>query len=122
MTTQKKLILEILQNSDGHMTADEIYLKAKKVLPKIAVGTIYRNLKILVDEKMLNRIAVANEPDIFDKTPTVHPHKICVKCHKVFDLPVEVIDFNKLKGNGDEILSANLNVECICLDCLNKNK
>ena len=117
MTRQKQLIIDILKNSEGHMTADEIYMEAKKRLPKIAVGTVYRNLNILSADKIINRVAIGNGSDIFDKTPSQHPHMICENCGKVFDLPEEVIDYKKIESEGNKVISCNLTVKCLCKDC-----
>ena len=63
MTKQKKLVLSIAENSNAHLTAEEIFILAKKEMPNIALGTVYRNLNILVEEGLLNRIAIAGRPD-----------------------------------------------------------
>ena len=39
MTKQRKVVYEIVSSSKNHMTAEEIYEKAKKILPNIAIGT-----------------------------------------------------------------------------------
>lgn len=44
MTKQKKLVLSIAENSNAHLTAEEIFILAKKEMPNIALGTVYRNL------------------------------------------------------------------------------
>ena len=47
MTKQREMILQIIRSSPGHLTADEIFAEAKKEMPKIALGTVYRNLGIM---------------------------------------------------------------------------
>ena len=47
MTRQRALILEILQHSPKHLTADEIFAIAREKMPGIARGTVYRNLKLM---------------------------------------------------------------------------
>ena len=49
MTKQRKLIKDIIYASRKHPTADEIFVEAKKKMPSIAVGTVYRNLSLLVE-------------------------------------------------------------------------
>ena len=77
MTKQKKLVLSIAENSNAHLTAEEIFILAKKEMPNIALGTVYRNLNILVEEGLLNRIAIAGRPDKFDHVGDEHEHLIC---------------------------------------------
>ena len=47
MTKQRKLILEVLRNTNTHPTADWIYEQVKKEIPNISLGTVYRNLRLL---------------------------------------------------------------------------
>jgi len=46
-TQQRKIIYEILKNTDIHPTADWIYSEVRKLIPNISLGTVYRNLKVL---------------------------------------------------------------------------
>ena len=47
MTRQRRLILELMQQSPRHLTADEIFAQARTRMPNIARGTVYRNLKLM---------------------------------------------------------------------------
>ena len=47
MTRQRKLILEELRRMKSHPTADEIYSMVREKLPRISLGTVYRNLQLL---------------------------------------------------------------------------
>ena len=47
MTRQRRLILDLMQKSPRHLTADEIFAQARREMPNIARGTVYRNLKLM---------------------------------------------------------------------------
>ena len=47
MTSQREIILKELQNSRQHMSADELYERVKKIMPRISLATVYRNLETL---------------------------------------------------------------------------
>lgn len=68
MTRQRQLIYNIIQRADDHPTAEMIYARAKAEMPSIAFGTVYRNLKLMVDAGEILHIPVAGEPDRYDKT------------------------------------------------------
>ena len=70
MTRQRALILEILQHSPKHLTADEIFAIAREKMPGIARGTVYRNLKLMEQAREIARLEMPDGPDRFDKTPT----------------------------------------------------
>ena len=47
MTTQRQVILEEVKKINTHPTADVIYNLVRERLPRISLGTVYRNLEIL---------------------------------------------------------------------------
>ena len=49
MTSQREIILKELQDSHQHLTADELYERVKKIMPRISLATVYRNLETLSD-------------------------------------------------------------------------
>ena len=119
MTKQKELILNILKTY-GHLTAEDIYNYAKKNIPSIALGTIYRNLNLMLENNEIGKISVENGADVFDITNTNHNHLICVKCGKIIDVFENVVNLKKIKNKDVNILDYNLNINCICKDCQNK--
>lgn len=50
---QREDLLSVLKNSKSHPTAEELYNSIKKKIPSVSRGTVYRNLKNLVDEGIL---------------------------------------------------------------------
>ena len=56
MTHQRRIILNYLEKVDTHPTADDIYKEVRKELPKISLGTVYRNLEILSQNGMIKKL------------------------------------------------------------------
>jgi len=104
-------------SSKEHMSAEEIYVKAKQIQPSIAIGTIYRNLGLMVKAGEIRRIVVPNAPDRYDKSVLPHEHLICLNCGKMSDLSVcNLKDY--LEGKtGIKILGYDLNLKYICKEC-----
>ncbi len=118
MTKQRRLILDIiLSSSMEHMTADEIYMNAKKIQPSIAIGTVYRNLGLMTEAGDIRRVAVPNGPDRFDKLLHPHEHIICQKCGKLSDISVSGLKDYLDKQTGIEILGYDLSLRYLCNDC-----
>ena len=86
MTRQRQLIYNIIQRADDHPTAEMIYARAKAEMPSIAFGTVYRNLKLMVDAGEILHIPVAGEPDRYDKTIRPHEHMQCIECGRVAEI------------------------------------
>ncbi len=117
MTKQRRLIYEIISTSEGHLSADEIYLEAKARHPSIAVGTVYRNLGLMVAEGQIQKIPMDGEADRFDKNPQRHAHVICERCHALSDLPLPDIAEIVRRNTGVIPTSYTLNVYHVCHKC-----
>ena len=117
MTKQKRLVLDIIESSHKHPTAEEVFFEARQQMPNIALGTVYRNLNALVDEGFVRRITLAWTPDRFDKTNCDHDHLVCQKCGKPKDVVLSGIAEEIKKNSGDDIVSYELNAYYICEAC-----
>lgn len=91
---QRELVLQIIKNTRIHPTAEEVYNMVQLVDNKISKSTVYRNINILVDNKIIKKITMSNGPDRFDYLHEPHHHAICTICGKVFDF---CYDFDKEK-------------------------
>ncbi|MBQ3021555.1 MAG: transcriptional repressor [Bacilli bacterium] len=117
-TKQKNLVLEIINNSCNHLTAEEIYMECKKVIPNISLGTVYRNLNHLVESYKIIRIKMKDNIDRFDKN-VIHSHVICSECGKIEDVMFDFI--KKLPIIKDyEIMNYDLIFNGICKKCKEK--
>ena len=117
MTKQRKLILDIIMSSTEHMTAEEIYMKAKQIQPSIAIGTVYRNLGLMTKAGEIRRVVMPNVPDKFDKTLLPHEHIICQKCNKISDMLISDLKDYLEEQTGVEILGYDLSLRYICDEC-----
>ena len=120
-TKQKMLVLDIVNKNHCHSSAEDIYKIARKTLPNISLGTVYRNLKTLVDEKKVKRIKMDDGIDRFDHVSYPHDHFICEKCGMIIDVKNEKIctltDIYDNKVMGYEIYYRG-----ICKKCLEEEK
>ena len=117
MTKQRQLIYEIICGSDGHMTAEQIYLAAKQRMPSIAMGTVYRNLGLMVDAGEIRRVVISGEPDRFDRTLTPHHHMICAQCGRVTDVALTDIHAYLEQQTGVSVVAYDLSIRYICPGC-----
>ena len=83
---QRELITEIIKNRCDHPTADMIYNSARDIEPKISLGTVYRNLKLLADEGVIITLETEDKKIHYDGDLSRHSHFICSDCGKIIDL------------------------------------
>jgi Fur family transcriptional regulator, ferric uptake regulator len=88
-TLPRKIILQEIKNLTSHPTADEIYAMVRKRVPRVSLGTIYRNLEILCQEGLIQKLDVGGTQRRFDGRTENHYHFRCLWCGRIFDLTKE---------------------------------
>ena len=91
MTRQREIILQSLQNTDSHPTADEVYQIVRGKLPRISLGTVYRNLDVLFEQGLILKLELGGPQRRYDGRIHRHFHARCVACDRVFDVPAEAV-------------------------------
>ena len=86
---QREEIKKYLEGRRDHPTAEQIYQDLRRNDPKLSMGTVYRNLSLLVDLGEISRVTVGEGPDHFDGRTQRHGHFICRRCQKVTDVYLE---------------------------------
>lgn len=120
MTEKQTKILNIVLNSYEHLSAEQIFLLVKTIIPGVALGTIYRNLNQFADKKLIRRVSRTNGPDYFEKNLTPHDHMTCVRCGQISDISIKTLkDFIEEKL-GCEIVSFDLMIDYVCQQCKEK--
>lgn len=90
-TKQRQAIFETIENHGGHLTADEIYRLVKRHFPRLSLGTVYRNLRVLVAQGGLRELDFGTAVTYFETSKNSHYHLICRVCGSIADadIPVE---------------------------------
>jgi|AntRauTorckE6833_2_1112554.scaffolds.fasta_scaffold58025_1 Fe2+ or Zn2+ uptake regulation protein len=123
LTSQKLIILEYLKSVKSHPSAEDIHKNVKKVLPRISLGTVYRNLEKFSAQGKILEIK-SGEIKRFDGDITDHQHFICSSCSKVYDIFCRVPqmkDFESHIHKIGKIESYQISFYGICRKC-KKNK
>ena len=121
MTKNAESILEIINNSKSHLTAEQIYLCLKEKNAKAVLATVYNNLASLYEQGLIRKVSVAGYPDRYDKIKR-HDHLVCKKCGELMDIALEDLTDMLQEQAGIPILSYDLKMSYICTECLKKEK
>jgi len=94
-TRQRDVIVELFFTLDKHITADELLEEVRDIQPRIGYATVYRTLKLLVEQNLalpkdFGDGQTRYDP-IFDQDPG-HDHIICVNCRKIVEFSDEIIN------------------------------
>ncbi len=122
MTNQREMILRELKKSKKHLTADELYERVKKFMPRISLATVYRNLEILSDVKMIRKLEISGRQKRFDSELEDHDHIYCVQCHRIenLDLGETGVNLAAVDMKGYTVTGRRLEVTGMCPKCQKK--
>ncbi len=125
-TKQREVILEELAKLCAHPSADELYGLVKKRLPRISLGTVYRNLEVLSREGVIARIDTAGSQMRFDAETGDHQHIRCVGCGRIDDVPAGVARARcggrVAKETGYRVLGRRVEYIGVCPACGKKTR
>jgi Fur family peroxide stress response transcriptional regulator len=119
-TKQREVILKVLRDTTSHPTADWIYNEARKEVPDISLGTVYRNLRLLRECGKIVGIDLGGTSTKFDGNSANHYHFRCEECRCVFDVdePVdERINKRVARKTGFKISHHWLEFRGLCKEC-----
>lgn len=124
LTTQRQIILEELAKVKTHPSASELYEIVRKRLPRIGLGTIYRNLELMAENGMILKLEVGGTQKRFDATTENHYHIRCSGCDKVDDIDTPVMDElvrEAAESTTYEILGHHIEFSGLCPACQQKS-
>jgi Fur family transcriptional regulator, ferric uptake regulator len=120
-TKQREAILDELVKLPTHPSAAELYVRVRKRLPRISLGTVYRNLETLSREGVIRRLETAGSQKRFDADTGDHRHIRCVACGRIDDLAADAdrgrYDARVAKGTGYRVLGRRVEYLGVCPAC-----
>lgn len=119
-TKQRQVILEQLRNMHTHPTAVEVYELVRKKLPKISLGTVYRNLELLSEIGLIQKLEMAGTQKRFDGVKENHYHVRCIVCGRVDDVdfePLDTVNDAMRRVSNYDVLWHRLEFVGICPHC-----
>ena len=123
---QRDAIAENLRHRKDHPTADMIYKDIRNVYPNISLGTVYRNLSLLVELGEAKKITTGTGAEHYDGDTHPHNHFICRSCGNVLDMN-DFIDCGKIKllaadQFDGQIEDCSILLYGVCGECLKKEE
>jgi Fur family ferric uptake transcriptional regulator len=125
LTTQRQIILEELAKVKTHPTASELYDMVRKRLPRIGLGTVYRNLELMAENGMILKLEVGGTQKRFDATTDTHYHIRCSNCGKVDDIDTPVLEElvkEAAASSSYQVLGHHVEFSGICPSCQKDTK
>ena len=115
---QRDIIYNSIRSVKTHPSAEEVYLMVKPHIPKISMGTIYRNLAQLINHCMILELNIDGVSH-YDGNINIHQHFLCNKCQTIYDCEMStenmadnVLGLEKFDVQGCQIIFSGYCQEC----------
>jgi Fur family transcriptional regulator, ferric uptake regulator len=124
MTQQRRAILRVMETASKHLDAAQLLRKAKKLDPKVDRSTVYRTLRLLKRQGLIDELDLMHlhgEKHYYErKLNRDHIHMACLRCGKITEFVSDV--FETLKGQVEKdcrfhIVVSRLEIGGYCPDC-----
>src|SRR6202050_1462721 len=124
LTRQRKVLLEVMDQAEQHLTADSILERAQKIDPRVHRVTVYRTLGMLKSHGRLDELDLLHihgHRHFYESHgPRDHIHVACLRCGKVREVESELYENLKRqisKDTGIEITVSRTEIGGVCADC-----
>lgn len=120
-TPQRRLLVEVLSRTEGHITGAELIERCREQEPDTTPSTVYRTLDVLEDIGLICHAHGLDGREEFHVRPTrEHGHLHCSVCHRAWEIEAEdvrglVDDFEQERGFRIDL--GHLTVVGVCRDC-----
>ncbi len=119
LTAQRRVIAEAMTGEHVHLTADEVFERARRALPEVSRATVYNTLHELVDMGELLEMSHADGRKRYD--PNVeerHHHLVCIDCGRLLDVHADDPALADDQRHGFELLDVQVTFRARCPDCV----
>jgi Fur family ferric uptake transcriptional regulator/Fur family peroxide stress response transcriptional regulator len=120
LTKQRRSVLRVIRESNEHLTANDVFERARQLLPGISLATVYNSLRYLKKEGLIGEVRFGADCTRYDRELKRHDHAICNDCGKLVDLELSIPDRlikeaarrSKFKAGSIEFTLRGLCPEC----------
>ncbi len=126
MTPQRRLVVDILSQAEGHLDATDIYERGRRQDARLSLATVYRTLNILKEAGVVRELHLDDEHHHYELDhQDKHSHLICLSCGRVIE--VDSTAFAEAAETIGQlydfrIASAHVELTGYCADCRRKQE
>lgn len=120
-TRQRQAIYKAIEEAGRPLTPQEILALAQKSVPELGIATVYRNLKVLLEDQSVCAVELPAQPDRYEAVKhhlhEHHHHFLCTKCHRAFEVHGCSNDFEEMVPEGFQMQTHEVVLYGFCAQC-----
>ena len=121
MTPQRAIIIGVIEELKGHITAEEIFQKVQQISPYISLATVYRTLELLRDINLLTQTDFGHGQAHFAlKAHGSHHHLVCLQCNSIEEFDDNLFDSIRETleaSHGFQVQTEHMSLFGLCQGC-----
>jgi Fur family transcriptional regulator, stress-responsive regulator len=120
LTAQRRVVAEVLDGENVHLSADDVHRRAVDILPEISRATVYSTLQQWAEMGEVRELALDGRAKRYDpNVAPAHHHLVCDTCGTVFDVAhgIEAPGLVPEELHGMKLAGSDIVYHGICADC-----
>ena len=97
MTSQRQIIIQVIENSDDHPDVDQLYLRSVVLDNTISIATVYRTVKLLEEAGLIERLEFGDGRSRYEEAGEHHEHLVNVETGEVIEFFNEELESLKME-------------------------
>ena len=117
---QRERLLDVLRSTETHPSASWLFEELRAEFPRLSLGTVYRNLDVLIEDGEIEPVPETGGLRRFCGTTQTHHHFQCDECGGIMDIEFSLSRKLKAQVEGDYgimLRKARIHCEGLCPDC-----
>tara|TARA_B100000963_G_C22406037_1_gene571057 strand:- start:311 stop:718 length:408 start_codon:yes stop_codon:yes gene_type:complete len=92
MTSQRQIIIQVIEESDDHPDVDQLYLRSVELDNTISIATVYRSVKLLEEANLIDRLEFGDGRSRYEQAGEHHEHLVDIETGEVHEFYNEELE------------------------------
>ena len=111
MTSQRQIIIQVIEESDDHPDVDQLYLRSVELDNTISIATVYRTVKLLEEAGLIERLEFGDGKSRYEEAGEHHEHLVDIETgevHEFYNEELETLKTEIARGMGYDLIDHRL--------------
>lgn len=96
MTSQRQVIVKVIEDSEDHPDVDQLYQRSVAVDGTISIATVYRTVKLLEEAGVIERLEFGDGRSRYEESGEHHEHLVDIETGEVIEFYDEELEKMKI--------------------------
>ena len=111
MTSQRQIIIQVIEESDDHPDVDQLYLRSVELDNTISIATVYRTVKLLEEAGLIERLEFGDGRSRYEEAGEHHEHLVDIETgevHEFYNEELETLKTEIAREMGYDLIDHRL--------------